>query len=217
MRALDTILDLIYPPRCPFCRKLLRETERGICRACEKALPYVPQEGAIRDIAHVEICVAPLYYEGSVRESLLRYKFSSATAYKNFYAELIAKCIDENGISCDTITWAPISRKRLRKRGYDQARLIAEALAPKLGVPCVRTLAKTRNNPPQSSIGDAKARRANAAGVYRCTDEGAVNGKRILLIDDIVTTGATLSECAKILRAAGAREVCAAAVARSRR
>lgn len=126
----------------------------------------------------------------------------------------MAKCIDENEISCDIITWVPLSRKRLRKRGYDQARLLAEELSRISGVGCCRLLQKTRNNPAQSGTGSAEKRRANVSGVYRAADEDQVKGKSILLVDDIVTTGATLSECARVLISAGAREVKAVTVAR---
>lgn len=212
MKILDIVLDLLFPPRCAFCRKLLNDGEKGICRACRRSLPYVP-ETAAREYRDIAKCVAPLYYEGSVRESLLRYKFAGLSAYGQVYAGLVARCVEESGISCDLVTWAPLSWRRLRKRGYDQARLIAEGAARELGLPCVKLLAKTRNNPPQSSLGSEEKRRANARGVYRCRDGAAVLGKRILIIDDIVTTGATLCECARVLRAAGAAEVFAAAAA----
>ncbi len=217
MRFSDKLLDLLFPPRCAFCRKLLRESERGACRACRKKLPYVPEGTRKESIRHVRVCAAPLYYEGSVRDSLLRYKFHGVTAYKNIYAELLADCVRDSGIDCDMITWAPLSKRRLRKRGYDQARLVAETAAKLLDKPCVRTLEKIRDNPPQSSLDGAEKRRANAAGVYRCTQADKIKGKTMLIIDDIVTTGSTLSECAKVLKGAGAAEIYAAAVASAHR
>lgn len=119
MRVIDRLLDLLYPPRCPFCRKLVNRDEGEVCAACRKMLPYVPEAEYMRGVKNTELCVAPLYYEGSVRQSLLRYKFSGITAYGHIYADFIAKSIDETQISCDIITWVPLSRKRLRKRGYD--------------------------------------------------------------------------------------------------
>lgn len=120
MRVIDRLLDLLYPPRCPFCRKLVNRDEGEVCAACRKMLPYVPEAEYMRGVKNTELCVAPLYYEGSVRQSLLRYKFSGITAYGHIYADFIAKPIDETQISCDIITWVPLSRKRLRKRGYDR-------------------------------------------------------------------------------------------------
>lgn len=213
MMLLDYVLDLLFPPRCPFCRKLLRDWESSVCRSCEKTLPYVPETVSCRQFKGIAKCVSPLYYEGTVRDSLLRYKFSGATAYRRVYAELISKCIDENAISCDIITWVPLSRSRLRKRGYDQARLIAEKVAEERSLPCESLLKKVKNNPPQSKTGSAGRRAENAAGVYRCPEPERVLGKSVLIIDDIVTTGATLSECAHMLRAAGAAAISAATVA----
>ena len=149
-----------------------------------------------------------------VRRSLLRYKFQGLRIYAELYGEFLAKCIDENPISCDSITWVPLSRKRLRKRGYDQARLLAEELSRQTGLPCVPMLRKIRNNPAQSGTGDAKKRRENVKGVYEALSEEEIAGRRILLVDDIVTTGATLSECASVLKKAGAKEVSAMTLAR---
>lgn len=215
MKLLDTLLDLLYPPRCAFCRELLPEGERGICRFCEKKLPYVLPETPGQRFKNIENCVSPLYYEGAVRDSLHRYKFSSLTAYADIYSEFMGKCIDENRISCDIITWIPLSRRRLRKRGYDQAELLARLIAKRQGFDCIRLLKKRRDNPPQSGTGSPEKRRANVKGIYFCIEPELVKGKTILLIDDIVTTGATLSEAAGVLKKAGASAVYCATVARS--
>ena len=129
------------------------------------------------------------------------------------YGKILANAIDEKGISCDIISWVPLSKKRLRKRGYDQAGLLAAAVADNLGIDCVRLLDKTKNNPAQSGTGSPSKRKANVKGVYRAADPALIEGKTVLLIDDIVTTGATLSECAGVLRRSGALLVYAAALA----
>ena len=213
----DKLLDLLYPPRCPFCRSLLKDSEKTLCSACMRTLPWTKGEAQVRHFAHVKRCVSPLYYEGSVRSSLLRYKFRGYSGYAKNYSQILAKCIDENGVSCDIITWAPIGKKRLRSRGYDQSRLLAEQIAAIRGLRCEQLLIKVADNPPQSSIRSAEKRRANVSGIYAAVDPDMLRGKEILLIDDIVTSGATLSECARTLKAAGAASVCAAAVAGSKR
>ena len=216
MSVLDRLLELLYPTRCAFCHKLLDGGQK-VCPACLRSLPYTPMAAQRQSFPHVEACVSPLYSEGNVRLSLHRYKFKSLTAYAEVYADFVAKCIDENGIICDSITWVPLSRRRLRRRGYDQARLLAEALAKRLRLPCERTLVKKKDNPPQSRTGKAAARRANVSGVYAPERGADLTGKRLMLVDDIVTTGATLSEAAGVLRAAGASAVFAATVARGKR
>ena len=217
MKVVDWLLDLIYPPRCAFCRRLLSGREKGVCRFCRPKLPYVPADGQVQHFRNVDKCLSPLYYHGSVKDSLHRYKFGGATAYADIYSEFIVKCIDENQISCDSITWVPLSRRRLRRRGYDQAELLAKLIAKHLGQSPVRLLKKLRDTPPQSKTGSAEKRRANIAGAYACLRPELVQGKRILLVDDIVTTGATLSEAAKVLKKAGAKEVICATLARSLR
>ena len=217
MKVVDWLLDLIYPPRCAFCRRLLSGREKGVCRFCRPKLPYVPADGQVQHFRNVDKCLSPLYYHGSVKDSLHRYKFGGATAYADIYSEFIVKCIDENQISCDSITWVPLSRRRLRKRGYDQAELLAKLIAKHLGQSPVRLLKKQRDTPPQSKTGSVEKRRANIAGAYACLRPELVQGKQVLLVDDIVTTGATLSEAARVLKKAGAKEVICATLARSLR
>ena len=217
MKVVDWLLDLIYPPRCAFCRRLLSGREKGVCRFCRPKLPYVPADGQVQHFRNVDKCLSPLYYHGSVKDSLHRYKFGGATAYADIYSEFIVKCIDENQISCDSITWGPLSRRRLRRRGYDQAELLAKLIAKHLGQSPVRLLKKQRDTPPQSKTGSVEKRRANIAGAYACLRPELVQGKQVLLVDDIVTTGATLSEAARVLKKAGAKEVICATLARSLR
>ena len=217
MKVVDWLLDMIYPPRCAFCRRLLSGREKGVCRFCRPKLPYVPADGQVQHFRNVDKCLSPLYYHGSVKDSLHRYKFGGATAYADIYSEFIVKCIDENQISCDSITWVPLSRRRLRRRGYDQAELLAKLIAKHLGQSPVRLLKKQRDTPPQSKTGSVEKRRANIAGAYACLRPELVQGKQVLLVDDIVTTGATLSEAAWVLKKAGAKEVICATLARSLR
>ena len=110
----------------------------------------------------------------------------------------------------------PLSDKRLRERGYDQAFLLASAAALELGDVAVETLRKGRNTQAQSGLDDDAARRANVLGAYTIVDSELVEGKRVLLIDDVITTGSTISECARVLRSAGAADVVCATLARAR-
>ena len=213
MKLLDALLDLLYPPRCTFCHRMLRNGHAPVCEMCLLALPYTGPLARREKIAHLDACYAPLFYEKDVRESLLRFKFDGLTGYAGVYAGFMLKCIDENGISCDSIAWVPVSRKKLRSRGYDQAQLLAQELAVRMGLPCRKMLVKNRENRQQSLLANAAERRANVKGVYDCPSPEIVQGKHILLVDDIVTSGATLSECARILRQNGALSVTAIAVA----
>ena len=127
------ILDIIFPPRCAFCRKLLKRGESGMCAQCAKDLPYT-QPGDRAGTDFVEACVAPLKYEGAVREALHRYKFQGVTAYAGVFGRLVADCIRERlAGEYELISWVPLSSQRLSERGYDQAMLIAMAAALELG------------------------------------------------------------------------------------
>ena len=207
------LLDLLYPPRCVFCRRLTGGGGAGVCPECRETLPWT-EDGAEKRGEGFTVCVAPLYYRDNVRESLHRYKFGGAEGFAETYGPLLAECIQTKlRGGYDLISWVPLSRKRLRERGYDQAKLLAHAAARALGEPLVPTLEKRKDVAKQSAAGGAEQRRANIAGAYRVPEPETVAGKRVLLIDDIVTTGATLSECARTLRAAGAAAVVCAALA----
>lgn len=214
MKILDLIAHLLYPWKCVFCESVLKDTD--ICRECEEKLPYTVGDSAMQKFPFIDKCVSPLYYKDKVRASVHRYKFGGCSAYSRRYAALMSDCV-ENNLDCrsiDVISWIPLSKKRLRQRGYDQARLLAEEIAAKTGLPCRQLLQKVKNNSAQSLTRDAKQRRENVAGVYALDDGADFSGLRILLVDDVVTTGATMSEAARILRKAGAKSVFGVTLAR---
>lgn len=210
----SVILDLLFPPKCPFCRKLLEKEQVLLCPDCQRKLPWAEGKPAERKIEFVDLCTAPLWYRDAVRESHHRYKFSGGRAYARPYATLMAQCVtDRLQGKFDVITWVPLSRKRLRKRGYDQSRLLVEHLARQLDMPCRPMLKKIRDTKAQSGLKSESERRANALGAYVPFPGGQLRGERVLLVDDVVTSGATASECARILRTAGAERVVCVALA----
>lgn len=205
MKLFAWLLDLIYPPKCPFCGKLLGKDESDICIQCRKALPEV--SGSIKRGENFRQCWSVYYYEGFVVDSIHRFKFSGMQQYAQVYGRLIAMMLLRNKVAFDVLTWVPISKKRRRKRGYEQTQLIAKTVAAELGRTCVPTLKKVRDNPPQYTQKSAAERRGNVLNVYRAVHPERFRGKRVLLIDDIITTGSTLGECSKTLRIAGAAQV----------
>ena len=210
------LLDLIYPPRCAFCHAFVPNGSVLVCEDCRRDLPFTTDNGR-QKIPFVSACVAPFYYEKDVKESLHRFKFGGCTGYAKAYAPYVADCIrDAFGTEFDVLSYVPISRKRMHRRGYDQSALLAKAVGKELSIQPIRVLKKIRNNPPQSRTGAADKRRSNVSGVYAAYHPEKFAGKRVLLLDDIVTTGATLSECARTLGLAGAEKVLCACVARSR-
>lgn len=212
MKLLDRIGELLFPPKCILCKQILGKDETDLCRKCRAEISDYPTPK--RQIPFLESWTALWYYEGNVRKSLLRYKFHNKRSYAPAYGRLLAmKILREYPDGFDMLTWIPISPLRRLRRGYDQVELVCRAVAGELDMEAVPTLRKIRNNKPQSGIHGLAQRRANVLGVYRILDSQTVQGKRILLLDDIITTGATASEAARVLLTAGAKEVTCAAIA----
>ena len=216
MKLRHFLMELLFPPKCVLCRKLLKDGEIDLCGACRADAPEYP--GKKINIRFLDSFAAVWYYEGYVRKSLLRYKFHNARSFASVYGRFLAmKLLQTHPEGFDVLTWVPVSRLRKVRRGYDQVELLARAVGAELGMRPVRLLKKIRHNRPQSGISDAAQRRANVLGVYKMVPGQDVAGKRVLLLDDILTTGATAGEAARILRTAGAKEVHCAAVAAARK
>lgn len=217
MSLAPEVWDLIFPPKCVFCGALLgRPRDMDVCPGCQRDLPWLAGSAAEQKFEFLELCVSPLRYQGQVRQAVHRYKFQGRRFCADTFGILMAQCVrDHFDAPFDVISWVPLSRRRLRERGYDQARLLAETAARRLSLPLDSLLDKLRDNPAQSGLEGAAERRANVLGAYALSRRAAVAGKRILLCDDVATTGATLSECARVLRTAGADTVCAVTLARA--
>lgn len=205
---LSALLDLLFPIKCPFCRKLLEKGQDLVCSDCQRDLPWALGPQGEQKGEFFALCTAPLWYRESVRDSHHRYKFSGVRAYAGSYAQLMTQCVaDRLAGKFDVITWVPIHRRRRWKRGYDQSELLARKLARRLDMPCEPLLKKVRHTTAQSGLKGESERRANVLGVYALQPDVRVEDRRILLVDDVMTTGATLSECARVLRTAGAVQV----------
>ena len=154
-------------------------------------------------------------YDGTVRDAILRFKFGNCGNFARVFAKFLAAEATKQGIEFDVVTYAPMSKKSLKKRGYNQAQLLARHFCAILE--CSDKLrdavAKIKETKPQESLG-REERKTNLLDAYSCTAN--VKGKRVLVIDDIKTTGATLNECAKVLKRAGATSVVGLTVASPR-
>ena len=209
------MMGLLFPRKCILCRRILRREEIDLCGDCRRDVrPYVSGK---RKFQFLDSMTAVWYYEENVRRSIVRYKFYGARYLaRNFGRQLAMRVLQED-LEYDLITWVPVSRWRRFRRGFDQVELLARYAAKELDCRSVRCLKKIRNNRSQSTLQDAAQRRANVLGVYRITDPEQVAGKKILLLDDVLTTGATAGECARVLLTAGAKEVHCAVLATARK
>ncbi len=205
-------LELLFPPRCVFCGRVIAPGTK-ICRACAETITPVNTfrcmnlPGTGQNIP----CGILYPYEGPIRDSIIRFKFYGEKENSDFYAEQLAKLIQSHAPVPDLVTAVPISSQRKKKRGYNQSELIARKTAETLGLPYAECLKKIHDNREQHLLPRSERIR-NVRGVYRAVEEEA-KGKKILLIDDIITTGSTLCECCRELLRGGAKTVVCAAVA----
>jgi ComF family protein len=227
LEVLSALLDLFYPPRCPACRSLVGE--EGFCRACRETLTDLPLahcprcaepevEGLCAHCRAVppafESVVAPCLHGGALADAIHRFKYEDRPQLARPLAALARPCVAEALAWCDLVCPVPLHDERLRQRGYDQALLVARELARSAGRPVeARALRRTRKTAPQVGR-DRAGRAANVAGAFEA-DRFRVAGKRVLLVDDVVTTGATANAAARALLEGGAAAVRVAALARA--
>lgn len=162
MSVLSWLLDLLYPPKCVLCRKLL--TGKGpVCPHCMDKLPEF--DGAAPSVRFTSGGAVSFFYEGQLRESFLRFKFGGSAFYAQTYGAWMAHTIrDRLAGKYDVLTWAPVSRARKRKRGYDQSALLCREIGTQLRLEPIQTLRKIKDPPAQSTLADAAQRRANVSG-----------------------------------------------------
>lgn len=212
MKPVQFILDLIYPPKCPFCGRILERGEIDLCFRCQRLLPWTVGEN--RAVDFCDVSLSPLRYEGGVRQAVHRYKFDGGRMHSRFLGTLMAQCLQDRWSGqADGIVWVPLSKKHRKKRGYDQAELLARRVSELTRIPVLDALEKIRNTATQSRIEQPAQRRANVLGAYRLRPGAEVKGLKLILVDDVVTSGATLAECAACLRIAGAEGVVALTLA----
>lgn len=204
-------------PLCPACRDSLPRLDGPACPRC--ALP-VPAAGSPHEAGVCGAClsqpprydrvVAACVYEHPLAELVQHYKYNDALALGPEFAQLLAPRVDRG---VDLMLPLPLSRRRLRERGYNQALEIARVLHRLTGVPLApRACRRVRDTPPQVGL-DWETRARNVRGAFECVAD--VRGKRVAVVDDVLTSGATLNEMAKVLKRAGAAEVQGWVVARA--
>ena len=222
---LSWLLDQVFPPRCIGCRR------RGVvlCDACQVRLPYLPQGvcercAAIRTargVCHgcqrlspaVSSVRAPLSYEGAARTAILTLKFRSGRYLVPLMGEMLRREVAVRPLHADVIVPVPLTRRRRRERGFNQAELLAAEVAAAIGGQLVCDALTREQRPTQSTL-NAVERAENLRGAFTCYRESAIRGGRVLLVDDVVTTGATVSACADTLAQAGAKRISVLAFAR---
>ena len=216
MRQIWTVpLVSMYPQICGICEKISKD---AICPKCNLELKKQAEvnilqkeeiEENIKKEKYFEELMYIFKYEGQVRKLILDYKFNEKSyLYKTFVNFLLKnKKIFENIKKYDKIIPVPISKKRNKERGYNQSMLIAEEIANKTNLELVNNcLIKTKNIIEQSKL-NKEDRQQNIQGVYSLQNERLITKQKILLVDDIYTTGSTVNECCKILQQANPKTI----------
>ena len=226
---LPGLADLIFPRNCTLCRSYHpRTAEDPLCPECFAKLPFnrppfclkcsrrlesYSDEGLCPDCRRhppaFDYAWAATVYADPLSSLIPHYKFHNKTALRTTFGKIIREFLVRYDIrlSPDVIVPVPLHPARLRERGYNQAALIAERLAPVLGAPVAQSgLERARHTPRQSELGQ-KERFTNVIGAFRITTPSRFMDKHVILVDDLLTTGSTASEAAKVLKAAGAAKV----------
>ena len=197
-------MDLFFPPICGICGKLNKD---GLCNKCKIQLEKVAENDILKqdlEDIYIKELIYIFKYEGIIRKLILDYKFHEKPYMYVCFVNFVLKNekIFEKLQSYDTIIPVPISKKRMKERGYNQSLLIAKKLSREVKIPLqANCLLKTKNIIEQSKL-NKEQRKQNIQNVYELKNGEILNKKRILLIDDIYTTGSTVNECAKILQQA---------------
>lgn len=202
---------LIFPERCPYCKALVEPKEIA-CESCMKKLEekQMPLTGGALGFR----CLSSFLYKGSVRRAIVSLKFYERTQYIPQMAEILAADIRRvyGEDSFDLITAVPMYKADQIKRGYNQSELIAKAVGKLLDVPYLETLRKIKKTEKQHTLKRAK-RKHNLDGAFKVINNTEIRGRRILLIDDIVTSGYTLGKCCRIINRARPERICCATLA----
>lgn len=223
---LDSLLGLLFPTRCAGCGR------RGeqVCPACRPSIPWLGTEvcpacaspsrlGRIcRPCGEGRLALdgarAACRFEGIARTAIHDLKYRGVRGRAALLGRLAAEAVEQRPVAVDLLVPVPLSAARRRRRGFNQSALIADEIGRRIGVTVVEgCLERIRDTPPQVGRSAAE-RRENVVGAFRCREPATVSGRRVALVDDVMTTGSTLSAGAEALKSSGAVRVYALVVAR---
>lgn len=221
------MFELIYPTCCAGCGRLgplicqdcydlLPIIDSKICTKCGKPSNYLVEECRDCRKKHFFFSQSRSFglYQGNLRELVRKLKYGNCRGLAEIFAHLLIEHSDAALFEVDVITYVPLSRRKQGERGFNQAQLLANGIASKLGLPLMDLLHQTKETKDQSKL-PANDRGRNVKGAFLVKDDSEIEDARILLVDDVFTTGSTVNECSKVILAAGAKLVKVATVARA--
>lgn len=202
--AYREILNIIYPieEKCMVCDE---DGFIGICPSCKSRINKAKNEGSILSYG---------FYGGILKSLILKFKYESNYNAGYLLANFLIEIIRESEIDIDIICYIPMIRKDERKRGFNQCKLIANEIGYNLNIPVSNCIKKVKHTKEQKKL-TKEERIKNLIGAFEVTSNEDIKNKRVLLIDDVMTTGATIGECTKILKKSGVKEIIVLTIAKS--
>lgn len=208
-RLLQALEDAVVPLRCAFCGTRSRADEGSVCVDCRDDLPWIEPA---RTVSPLCVSLAPLAYAFPVDAAIKALKFSRRLWYGPALAQLLDGAIESLPADIDAVLPVPLHWQRKWRRGFNQAREIGRPVARRLGVPLIGGVRRARATRPQTGLSAAERRR-NVQGAFVALRP--CPARHVLIVDDVVTTGATIGQLARVVLESGAERVSSLAVARA--
>ncbi len=195
------ILDILFPIECLGCGK----EETWLCNKCLETIPLKVQFIERKYLDRVLICGS--YDNELLKKAIHIFKYKYVFELGEPLGGLLIKVLRKVSLPCKfLLVPVPLHKKRLKERGFNQAEILANEVAKGFGAQVANILCRNRNTIPQVDL-DEKERQKNVQGVFSCLEHSKIKNQNIILIDDVLTTGATMGECARVLKESGAKEV----------
>lgn len=232
MEKLDRLEDFLFKSHaCMCCGTECGDDTYRLCDTCKSKLKLIGEKFCLKcgtkidgdydfciecknDVHEFDKARAIFVYDENSAPMILHFKYGGRPAYAKALGKMLYDRYNDSDIVASVVTYVPMPKEREKQRGYNQSHLLAKEFSFLSGIPLVNALVRTKNSEQQTKLSKSK-RKENLLGSFAVTDKALVKGKDVLLIDDVVTTGATADECAKVLYKAGAREVSILALAKT--
>ena len=201
---LNGILDIIFPPE-ETCISCFEEGYVGLCPRCFKKIKRLRSESNIFSYG---------YYVGPLKALILSFKYKENYLAGRILSEFLCQIIEDNNLKCDIIVYVPLSKKSMKKRGFNQCEILAKKVADKYNIPISKSLVKVRETKEQKTL-SREDRKKNIIDAFDIIKNIDIVDKNVILIDDVTTTGVTALECEKVLKKYGAKTINIVTVAQS--
>ncbi|GIM29160.1 phosphoribosyl transferase [Clostridium polyendosporum] len=209
----NCLLELIYPHKesCLCCEEDI--SSFLLCKKCIETISFIKEPYAIEEINDIKVYSAA-YYSGIIKKLIIRFKYKNDFYSGEAISSVLLELIKSRELTGDLITYVPISKSSLKKRGFNQCEVISKFISNEINIPYYGVLERVKEVNEQKRL-HIEDRKTNMIGVFKVNRDNVIDNKRIILIDDVLTTGATVLSCYKELMKSGAKEVIILTVSKS--